>query len=422
MISPATARLLPILLAGLAMLGPFTINIYMPSFAQMKAVFDVTDIELQITLSLYFAAFAFMSLWHGAISDSLGRRPVVIVGLVVFALASAGAAAATRIEQIYVCRVLQGASAGAGIVIGRAVIRDLYEGVAAQRLYALVIMLFALAPAIGPIVGGWLQVHAGWRASFGFLAMFSTTLLVLVIAFLPETLPPSKQHLFSGHALLIGYRQVLANKPFVLWAMTFALMFAGFFIYVLSAPVFLMRHLGLAETDFIWLFGPATAGMMLGSFLAGRYATRFPTGFCIVTGFAIMGLGSLWNLTVSYLAPAAFGWYLPYLFIYTLGMTLIQPTITLLGLDCVPDRRGLGSSLQLFTQTAFNAVLSALIAPLFWHTPLMLATGAALALVLSLGGFALAWTLSVKRNTEFDESLKARGSLATPIGIDGRIT
>lgn len=158
------------------MLGPFTINIYMPSFAQMKAVFDVTDIELQITLSLYFAAFAFMSLWHGAISDSLGRRPVVIVGLVVFALASAGAAAATRIEQIYVCRVLQGVSAGAGIVIGRAVIRDLYEGAAAQRLYALVIMLFALAPAIGPIVGGWLQVHAGWRASFGFLAMFSTTL------------------------------------------------------------------------------------------------------------------------------------------------------------------------------------------------------------------------------------------------------
>jgi DHA1 family bicyclomycin/chloramphenicol resistance-like MFS transporter len=400
LISPATARLLPILLAGLATLGPFTINIYMPSFEQMKAVFGVTDVELQITLSLYFAAFAFMSLWHGAFSDSLGRRPVVIAGLLVFALASIGAACATRIEQVYVCRVLQGLSAGAGIVVGRAVIRDLYAGAAAQRLYALVVMLFALAPAIGPVLGGWLQVHAGWRANFGLLAAMGAALLTMVLFYLPETLPPGKRQRFSGAALLAGYRQVLCNDTFMLWAVTFALMFAGFFIYVLSAPVFLMRHLGLQETDFIWLFGPATAGMMLGSYLSARFAQRWSSGRCLVTGFTIMALASLWNLIICYWAPAAYGWYLPYLFIYTLGMALIQPTIVLAGMDCVPDRRGLGSSLQLFIQTGFNAVLAALIAPFFWHTPLLLASGAALAMTLSLGVAALAWMSAGRRLAE----------------------
>ncbi|WP_313054251.1 multidrug effflux MFS transporter [Pseudomonas lopnurensis] len=380
------------LLAGLAMLGPFTINTYMPSFPEMKTVFGVTDVELQLTLSLYFASFAFMSLWHGAISDSLGRRPVVMVGLVVFALASLGAAAATSIEQVYVCRVLQGLSAGAGIVIGRAVIRDLYEGAAAQRLYALVIMLFALAPAIGPLLGGWLQVHLGWRASFGFLALLGALLLGLVVGCLPETLPSAHRHPFSAKALLEGYRQVLRNVPFLLWAGTFALMFAGFFIYVLSAPVFLMRHLGLAETDFIWLFGPATAGMMAGSWLSGRVAQHWSVGRCLATGFGIMGGAALWNLSICYWAPTSPGWYLPYLFIYTLGMALVQPTITLSGLDCVPDRRGLGSSVQLFTQTGFNAVLSAIIAPFFWSSPLKLAGGAALVMVLALGGMVLAWT------------------------------
>lgn len=373
------------------MLGPFTINIYMPSFAQMKAVFDVTDIELQITLSLYFAAFAFMSLWHGALSDSLGRRPVVIAGLAAFALASLGAACATRIEQVYACRVLQGLSTGAGIVVGRAVIRDLYSGAAAQRLYALVVTLYALAPAIGPVLGGWLQVRLGWWANFSLLAAMGLILLVLVVLYLPETLPPGKRQPFSGKALLEGYRQVLSNGPFMFWAMTFALMFAGFFIYVLSAPVFLARHLGLNETDFIWLFGPATAGMMLGSHLSGRFAQRWSSKRYLATGFAIMLSASLWNLLVCSWTPKAFGWYLPYLFIYTFGMALAQPTIVLAGLDCVLERRGLGSSLQLFVQTGLNAILAAVVAPLFWETPLQLAAGAALALGLSLVATFVAW-------------------------------
>lgn len=373
------------------MLGPFTINAYMPSFAEMKSVLGVGDVEMQLTLSLYFVAFSFMSLWHGSLADSLGRRPVVITGLAVFALASVGVSVATSIEQIYVCRVLQGFSAGAGIVIGRAVIRDLYQDAAAQRMYALVLMLFALAPAIGPVVGGWLQVYAGWRSIFVFLGGMSTILLITVLFCLPETLPRAERHPLSAKALLHGYQSVLTNKPFVLWAVSYALLFAGYFIYVLSAPIFLMQHLELKETQFLYLFGPATAGLIVGSHLAGRFAHSWSAQRSMITGFLIMGLATLWNLAICSWNPDEYGWYLPYLFIYTLGTALVQPTITLLGLDCVPDRRGMGSSLQLFTQTGFNAILSAVIAPFFWASPLKLAVGSGLMMSVALGGVLLAW-------------------------------
>lgn len=398
MISPRTARLLPVLLSGLAMLGPFTINMYMPSFAEMREVLGVTDVQLQITLSLYFVSFAFMSLWHGAIADSFGRRPVVLVGLIVFALASLGVACSTRIEFIYVFRVFQGLSAGAGIVVGRAVIRDLYAGASAQRMYATVIMLFAVAPAVGPVIGGWLQVEFGWRSPFIFLVLMSSLLLTLVWFVLPETLPQAQRQPFSVVGLTRAYREVLTNLPFLGWAAAFALMFGGFFIYVLSAPIFVMHHLGLKETEFIWLFGPATAGMMLGSFLCSRYFAEFAAGTLLRLGFSIMVLAFIWNLGVCLLQPASFYWYLPYLFIYTLGMALVQPTITMLGLDCVPDRRGMGSSLQLFAQTGFNSVLSAVIAPFFWDTPLHLASGAGLLMGLGLAGSWLALWLGRRQS------------------------
>lgn len=385
-------RWLPLLLSGLAMLGPFTINMYMPSFADMRTALAVSDVQLQLTLSLYFASFAFMSLWHGAIADSVGRRPLVLVGLVVFAGASLGIALAQDIALIYPLRVLQGLSAGAGIVVGRAVIRDLYQGAAAQRLYATVVMLFAVAPAIGPVLGGLLQVQFGWRSPFVFLTLMSSGLLVWVIAALPETLPVAQRQPFSLQGLAAAYRAVFGNFRFMSWAVSFALMFGGFFIYVLAAPVFVIRHLQLGPLDFIWLFGPATAGMMLGSWLSGHLSGLWSVKRQLRTGFGIMVLATVWNLAVCLGHPPAFYWHLPYLLFYTLGMSLVQPLVMVLGLDCVPERRGMGASVQLFAQTGFNALLSAFIAPFFWDSPLHLALGAALLLALALAGiYFLRW-------------------------------
>src|SRR5687767_15878421 len=150
-------RGLATLLAALAMIGPFAVDTYLPSFPAIQSDLTVSTVEVQQTLSLYLIAFAVMMLFHGTLSDSFGRRPVVLVNLAVFVLASVGCALAGSFEQLLIFRVLQGASAGAGIVIGRAIIRDSFEGHAAQRLMSLVTMIFGLAPAIAPVIGGWLQ-------------------------------------------------------------------------------------------------------------------------------------------------------------------------------------------------------------------------------------------------------------------------
>ncbi|MBY0240202.1 MAG: MFS transporter, partial [Burkholderiaceae bacterium] len=328
-------------------------------------------------VSIYFASFAFMALWHGAISDSFGRRRVVLAGLAVYAAASLLAAFATRVEQLWVLRAFQGFSAGAGIVIGRAVVRDLHEGPLAQRLMAQVVLMYGLAPAVAPLVGGALQVAFGWRSVFVFLALLGAALFAVILVRLPETLPPAERQPFNARALAAGYLEVLGNRPFMTWCLSYAVMFGGFFIYVLSAPVFLMRHLHVSETAFLWMFGPATAGLMLGSTLAGRIATRWRTHATLGRAFAIMAAANLYNVGICLAAPVGVGWYVAYLLVFNFGMALAVPAMTMRGLDCVPLRRGMGSSVQLFVQTGFNALIAAVLAPLMWGSLLSLALAAA---------------------------------------------
>ncbi len=366
-----------LILAGLAMLGPFSINAYLPSFKDMAAVLHTDRLALQLTISIYFAAFAFMSLWHGAISDALGRRTVVLAGLALYTLASLGCALTTRIEQLWVLRALQGCSAGAGIVIGRAVVRDLQDGPLARRMMSQVVMLYGLAPAVAPLVGGALQVAFGWRAVFLFLALLAAGLFAAVALRLPETLPAAARQPFKARALAAGYAELLRDRAFMVWACAYALMFGAFFVYVLSAPVFLMQHLGLGEADFISLFGPATAGLIGGSALAGRYAVRWSGNKTLGRAFGVMAAATLYNLAVCVVAPAGAAWYVAYVFVFNLGMSLAIPTLTMRALDCVPARRGTGSSVQLFVQTGFNAFIAAVLAPLAWGSPLSLAIAAA---------------------------------------------
>src|SRR3954470_4569188 len=164
---------LALLLAALAMLGPFSVDTYLPAFPNIEATLDATPIEVQQTLTAYMFAFAFMMLWHGALSDAYGRRNVILVSLCVFAVASLGCAAAHSIEYLWAFRMLQGVSAGAGVVIGRAIIRDLYADERATRLLSLVTMIFSIAPAIAPILGGWIVKLRNWRAIFLFLFAYS---------------------------------------------------------------------------------------------------------------------------------------------------------------------------------------------------------------------------------------------------------
>src|SRR5687767_541966 len=176
------------LLAALSMIGPFSVDTYLPSFPAIQSGLNVSAVQVQQTLSVYLLAFAVMTLFHGTLSDSFGRRPVVLVNLAIFVAGSLGCALAASFEQLVFFRAVQGASAGAGIVVGRAIIRDSFDGHAAQRLMSLVTLIFGIAPAIAPVIGGWLQAVLGWRSVFVFLVVYSALLLVACHLRLPETL------------------------------------------------------------------------------------------------------------------------------------------------------------------------------------------------------------------------------------------
>ena len=390
---PASASKKPprgiaLLLASLSALGPFSIDTYLPSFHDIGESLHATPIEVQQTLTAYLIPFAIMALWHGAISDALGRRRVILVTLALFGLALAGCLFATRIEHLWVLRALQGMSAGAGIVISRAIVRDLFDGAAAHRLMSHITMMFALAPAIAPVIGGRLQFWFGWRSVFAFLVLMTLALWLACWRLLPETLPPERRQPLHAGYLARTYWKVLTTPAFLYACAGLAFNFAGFFIYVMSAPVFLMRHLGVSETGFLWLFGPAMAGLMSGAWLSGRLAGKLSLKQTIMRGYLVMGVAALGNIGLNLWLPPALPWSIAPLFVYTFGMSLAMPCLTLLALDPFPRQRGLAASCQMFLQAGSNGLVAGLIAPALWDSTLSLAYGMG---ALMLLGASAAW-------------------------------
>jgi len=368
-------RGIALLLAALGALGPFSIDTYLPSFNDIGSSLHATPLQVQQTLTAYLIPFAIMALWHGAISDALGRRRVLLVTLALFGLALFGCLFATRIEHLWVLRALQGMSAGAGIVISRAIVRDLFDGPAAHRLMAHITMMFALAPAIAPVIGGRLQSWFGWRSVFAFLVLMTVVLWVACWRLLPETLPPQRRQPLHPAYLARSYWKVLSSPAFLLACGGLAFNFGAFFIYIMSAPVFLTRHLGVPETGFFWLFGPAMAGLVSGSWLSGRLAGIFSLRQTIVCGYWIMGSAALLNIGLNLWLPPMLPWSVVPIFIYTFGMSMAIPCLTLLALDPFPMQRGLAASCQMFLQAGFNGLVAGVIAPLLWDSTRTLAFG-----------------------------------------------
>ena len=369
---PEHHRGLAALLAALSSVGPFSIDAYLPSMGEIGRVLHADPLAVQQTLTAYMLPFAIMTLWHGALSDALGRRRVVLWGTALFALASLACVFAQNIRMLLVFRALQGMTAGAGVVVGRAIVRDKFHGAEAQRVMSQITLTFALAPAIAPVLGGWLQTAYGWRAVFVFLVMFAGGCWLLCRFVLPETLPPARRQPLDPWFLLRSYARVLTSQRFVALCLTVTLLFSGFFVYVTSAPVFLMQHLGVPATGFLWLFGPATIGMATGSYISGRVAGRLSPRRTLAWAFSIMGLAAGANLAFNYLHSPALPWSVMPLCLYVFGMSLSFPTLTLLALDLFPSQRGLAASCQAFVQT-LGAALNAILAPLVWGSTRTLA-------------------------------------------------
>ena len=403
------------LLAALAMLGPFSIDSYLPAFPTIILGLSTTPIAVQQTLTAYMVSFATMILLHGVLSDAYGRRRPILASLVVFMVGSIGCALSPSIGVLLAFRMLQGLSAGAGVVIGRAMIRDAYQGPSAERLMALVTMIFAIGPAIAPVLGGAIVTSLGWRAIFGFILIYTVLLVLVCAALLPETLEPSARKQLRLGFLVRSYWRIFSNRRFHCYAGTVAFNFGGLFLYVAAAPTFLLVHLGLSPHQFFWQFGPTVGGIFLGALAVNRLAGRIRLASQVHVGFVLMaGAASLNLLYHLNFAPA-----LPYsvapLFFYCFGMSLVAPGVTLMVLDLFPDIRGIAASSQSATLTMLGAVIAGVIAPGLAPSVVWLALGQCTFVVLAW----ISWRLAGFRG--ISKVLAVVGLARTAVGPDGTV-
>ncbi|MDR1834163.1 MAG: multidrug effflux MFS transporter [Propionibacteriaceae bacterium] len=353
-----------VVLAGLGSFGPFAIDAVFPAFTRMDAQWHVGSVALQQTVSVYLLSFALVSAFHGPLSDAFGRKPVVIVGVTGFGLASLLAALAPSLPVLLVARALQGVTAGAGQIVSRAMVPDVFEGAQAQRVMAQIAMIFGLAPAIAPILGGYLLGWDGWRGIFWFLVIFAAVLLLLVLFGSPETLPPESRTRFDVRFIFRSLWKVWQNPTGRLLAVIGAVHFGGQFVLISSAPLFIVNLLGLGETDYWVLFVPLFGGMILGSWATSHFNAQRYRWRLAAIGYTLALSGAALLVVFAFIpATAGLPWIVLPMPVYTFGISLVFPIQTLAMLELYPKYRGAASSVQSFVSLITNALIVGIIAP-----------------------------------------------------------
>lgn len=391
-----SVRRLALLLGGLAMFGPFSIDTIFPAFRTIGAQFGADKLAMQQTISVYLVAYALMSIVHGPLSDAIGRRRVILGGLIVFAIASAGCALSKDLPTLLAFRALQGLSSGVGLIVGRAVIRDVLHGDDAQRLMSQVSMIFGVAPAVAPVIGGWILGWSQWPAIFWFLVVFSVVLIVATWRVLPETHPPVARLPVVPRHLLRDYIAIVINPRFQRLAAASAFNFAALWVYIASAPAFVLDILKLSERQFGWFFVPMISGMVLGAYVSGRTAGKVSGARLVSIGFACSAVAMLLNLGYNLLVDVPrVPWAVLPMTLNAFGIALVFPIVTLSILDMYPRQRGSASSLQAFTSLVLNALIAGVLSP--WISGHALWLLAAAITFLSIGFGFWRWEAHVVR-------------------------
>jgi len=382
-----------LILASLTALAPFAIDTYLPAFEVMENDLATNSNFIQQTLTFYLVPYTIMTIFHGAISDSIGRIKTIKYGMSLFILGSIGCVFATNIEMLWISRLIQGVGAGAGNVVARAMVRDLYSGATAQKVMATIQIIFGIAPAIAPMVGG-LLLGISWQAIFIFLIIYSVLITIFSVNFLPETISKQNQLPFNFESVLSRYRDLLNDNNYIFLILAVSFNFSAFFLYVLSSPIFLMQHLNLSSSQFGYLFIPTVTGMILGSFISKKTAGIISPAKMLKIAYLWMLLITSINLIFCLFFPSIIFVNIGLIAFYNIGMAAAMPLISIKALDCFPKARGTAASGQAFSQMLVSSVVAGLIIPIIWGSLATLAIG--MLVIFSLGLITITKTLAWK--------------------------
>ena len=341
------------ILVAITAVGPMALNIYIPSMPGIQQLFATDYATVQLTLTLYLAATAIAQLFVGPLSDRFGRRPVVLIGMILFTLASIAALAATSISQLILARVLQAIGACTGIALSRAMVRDIHTQDAAASQMAYIMMAMVVAPMLAPALGGYLDVLFGWRASF--MVLTAVGLLVILWAWYSLHETHFQLRPLPGPAGLIGHYVRLLQVPmFVSYAATLAFSSGMFFAFLAGAPYIMVNLMERSPSEYGLFFIVISLGYMSGNFLSGRLSQRLGVERMIALGCGIGVTGAVFLLSFSTVMQplALFG---PMVMI-TFSNGLTMPNATAAAVGAKPGMFGTASGLVGFIQLAVGAL------------------------------------------------------------------
>jgi len=369
-----------VVLTGLVAVGPVSTDLYLPSLPRMTEAFDTSVGAVQLTLSAFLAGFALAMLIHGPLSDRFGRRPVLLGGLTLYVAASGACLVAPGMPALIGARFVQALGACAGPVVGRAVVRDLYDPKGAARALSFMSSAMALAPLAAPILGGWLHTWFGWQANFAALVLFGTALLVAALALLPETNTATDPDALDPGRMAANYRTLLAHPGYLGHTLCVAFAFGGLFAFISGASFVFVDVLGVAPENFGFCFATVVAGYVAGTFGSGRWGGRIGHDHLLRAGTAlqvaagVVGAGLAWY-GVPGVAPV-----LGPLALFFLGTGFVLPNAMAGALAPFPAIAGAASALLGFLQMTVGGLAGAAVGHLHDGTTLpMTATIAAMA-------------------------------------------
>jgi MFS transporter, DHA1 family, multidrug resistance protein len=365
MINPAMAPVRPsyAILIAISAVGPLALNIFMPSMPGLQAEFGISYGVAQLTLTLYLIGMAACQLVYGPMSDRFGRRPMLLGGMAVFVLASLLAALTPTIEVLIVARLLQAVGGAAGIVLARAMVRDVFDRETSASVISYITMAFVVAPMIAPALGGFIDQHAGWRTDFWLLAALGALVLAASWRFLPET-HTLRNPAGSGMSLIAGAARLFTLPRFRGYTLTLAFTSAVFFAFLGGAPHIMMDVLHRPPVEYGLWFVIISAGYMAGNFLSGRFTIRIGIDRMIMAGCAVTLAGGLLCFaaaTLGLLSPATL--FVP-MCLAALGNGLTIPNGTAGAISVDPRLTGAAAGWSGFAQMACGAAASQLVGSL----------------------------------------------------------
>jgi MFS transporter, DHA1 family, multidrug resistance protein len=380
-----------VVLGMLSMFGPLSLDLYLPALPELADDLDASASAAQLSITACLVGLAVGQLVAGPLSDRLGRRRPLIVGLVGFMLASVACALAPSAAILVVLRFVQGLAGAAGLVISRAIARDLYSGRALMIFFSRLILIAGLAPVIAPILGGQLSLIMSWRGIFGVLAGFGAVLLLAGWLGLKETLPAERRIVGGFGKTLHGYNTLLHDRFFVGCALSSGLAGASMFAYISGSTFVLQRIYGMSPQGFSFVFGAISLALVIAAQVGGRLALRWPLTRVLGFGLAVNLCGAA-SLLATVIIGLPLAVLIAALSVMVSAVGLIFPTANALALADYPDLAGTASSLQGLSQFVFGAVAAPLVGIAGERTALPLGivtTTASLCAIASFAGLVI---------------------------------